>query len=106
MDEYIILTDTFEFDDKLQFPFVLVYFFDNMNVQCRGFDAIIEEVAQQAGEETRVLSVDVEQSPELAYRYGIDTVPYVLFFRNGEVIAEAEGANLPEVYLDIIENYN
>ena len=52
-----------------------------------------------------VLSVDTEQSPELAYRYGIDSVPFVIFFRDGEPAADIEGANLPGVYCDMIDSY-
>ena len=105
MDEYIIQTDSYDCEDRIDHPAVLVYFYDHRDIRCRGFEAIIGEVAERYQEDVIVLSVDTEQSPELAYRYGIDSVPFVIFFRDGEPAADIEGANLPGVYCDMIDSY-
>lgn len=105
MNELIIQSDSYDFDERLENPTVLVYFYDHMNVQCRGFEMIIEEVAEKYSDSITVLSVDIEQSPDLAYRYGIESTPYVILFSGGEPAADMEGANLPNVYCDMIESY-
>lgn len=105
MEGNIIQTDTFDFEDRIEEGIALVYFYDHMDIQCRGFEYIMEEVASELGEDVRVLSVDIEQSPELAYRYDVQTVPYVLLFKNGMAVDGAEGANLPSVYCDMAESY-
>ena len=64
---------------------------------------IIDEIASQYFDCIRVLSLDVEQSPDIAIHYAIDTVPSVLFFKDGRISEKIEGANPPSVYTDIIE---
>ncbi len=103
MEEYMIQVDSYDFDDRLQYPKVLVYFYEHMNLQCRGFDAIIEEVAEKFNESVRFLSVDIEQSPDIANRYGVESVPYVILFSDGLPVSDVEGANLPGIYTDMIE---
>lgn len=105
MDEYIIQTDTFDFEERLSHPCVLAYFYDHRNLQCRGFSQIMEEVAEQRFEDVLVLSVDMEQSPELAARYGVESVPCVILFLDGNPVADLEGANLPSVYYEMIDSY-
>ena len=52
-----------------------------------------------------MLAVDIEQSPDIAYRYLVENLPFVIMFRDGEPIGDLEGANLPEVYFDLIEAF-
>ena len=61
MDEYIIQTDSYDFEDRIDHPAVLVYFYDHRDIRCRGFEAIIGEVAERYQEDVIVLSVDTEQ---------------------------------------------
>ena len=103
-EEYIIKTDSYDFDERLSAPLALVLFYDHMDNNCRGFESIIEEVAEKYYESVVFLSVDIEQSPDLAYRYSVGTVPYVILFSDGAPVCDAEGANLPGVYLDMIES--
>ena len=37
-------------------------------------------------------------------RYGIDVLPGVIIFNNGEIVEQVEGANSPEVYKDILDS--
>ena len=52
------------------------------------------EAASRAGE-LELVKVDVDASPELAVRYGIQGIPAVKAFRNGDVVAEFVGAQPP-----------
>ncbi len=104
-EELIIHTDSYEFDDRIYSPAVLVYFYDHRDNNCRGFEYVIEEVARHYEETLTVLAVDIEQSPDIAYRYLVENLPFVIMFRDGEPIGDLEGANLPEVYFDLIEAF-
>ncbi len=103
MEEYLIRVDSYDFDERINSPAALVYFYNHMEPACRGFDEIMEELAQQYEDMIPVLAVDTEQSPDIAERYGIESVPYVIMFVNGVPAADIEGANLPDVYADMIE---
>ena len=63
----------------------------------------MDELSEWYEDRLTILAVDVEQSPELAAHYEIETVPMVLFFKNGEMAEAVESANLSEVYREIID---
>ncbi len=103
MSEDVIPVDSYDFDDRIGDGIVMVFFCEHENVQSRGLEMIIDEIASQYFDCIRVLSLDVEQSPDIAIHYAIDTVPSVLFFKDGRISEKIEGANPPSVYTDIIE---
>jgi thioredoxin 2 len=51
-----------------------------------------ERVAAELEREMRFLKVDTEAEPELAARYNIRSIPTVMVFRNGAVVAQRPGA--------------
>jgi putative thioredoxin len=59
---------------------------------CQALGPVLEqEVAARAGEVV-LAKVDVDAEPELAGEYGIQGIPAVKAFRNGQVVAEFAGA--------------
>ena len=48
-------------------------------------DALAEEV----GDSAIICKVNVDESPELAQRYGVNGIPTLIFFRNGERVSAA-----------------
>ncbi len=103
MNEFIIYTDSYDFDDRTEFGTVLVFFYDHSDALSRAFESIIEEIAAQYADRINVLAVDIEQSPDLAYRYSIEVLPAVVVLHNNEIIEQIEGSNNPSVYTDIID---
>lgn len=103
MCEDVILVDSYDFDDRINDGIVMVFFFEHENVQSRGLEMIIDEIASEYFDSIRVLALDVEQSPDIAMHYAVDTVPSVIFFKDGRISEKIEGANPPSVYTDIIE---
>lgn len=59
---------------------------------CKTMEPIIEEVAEQLKDKAAVISIDVEESPELATEYRVRNVPTILYFKNGEVIDKSVGS--------------
>ncbi|MCY4640605.1 MAG: thioredoxin [Chloroflexi bacterium] len=62
---------------------------------CRILGPMLEAVSEEYGDSIRLVTVDVDQNPALAQRYGISGIPAVKAFRNGEPVNEFVGA-LPE----------
>lgn len=58
----------------------------------RGRARVMDAVALDLAGIIRVARVNVDENPATAGRLGIGTVPILLLFRNGRVIAEAVGA--------------
>lgn len=59
---------------------------------CKVMSSIFKDVAGQMQESARFGEVDIDRSPALAARYGVQSIPTVLLFRNGEVIDRMTGA--------------
>jgi len=57
---------------------------------CRMLAPILEELEAERPT-LRVGKVDVDSDPDLAIRYGINAIPALLYFKNGEVAATSVG---------------
>ena len=47
--------------------------------------AILEDLAQEVDESTRIFKVDIDEHYPLAGKFGIRSIPTLLIFRNGEL---------------------
>lgn len=67
---------------------------------CRMVAPIVEQLATEyADQGLRVGKVDVDRNPETASRYGVRSIPTILFFKGGEVVDRVVGA-VPRAHLE------
>ncbi|MDR2495976.1 MAG: thioredoxin [Tannerellaceae bacterium] len=59
---------------------------------CRMIGPIVEKLAQQYEGRVTIGKMDIEANPETVERFGIRTIPTLLFFRNGEAVDKVVGA--------------
>ncbi|HLU53790.1 MAG TPA: thioredoxin [Acidimicrobiia bacterium] len=62
---------------------------------CRVLGPVLEKLAAEAGGEWELVKVDVDRNQPLAMQLGIQGIPTVIGFKNGEPVARFTGA-LPE----------
>jgi thioredoxin 1 len=53
---------------------------------------IIEEISHEYDAKALIVKCDVDNSPNVAAKYGIRNIPTILFFKNGEIADKQVGA--------------
>ena len=71
---------------------VIVDFWAEWCAPCRMIAPIIEEISREYSEKAVVAKCDVDNSPQVAAKYGIRNIPTVLFFKNGKIADKQIGA--------------
>ena len=65
---------------------VLVDFWAPWCTYCRRIAPAFDTIAEQQENKLVFAKVNVDEAPEIAEKYGIDTIPTLLIFKNGEVV--------------------
>ncbi|MGN6377598.1 MAG: thioredoxin [Gaiellales bacterium] len=59
---------------------------------CRMVGPIVDELGVDYAGRLKVAKVDVDAEPELAQAFGVSSIPTILLFKDGEIVASAIGA--------------
>ena len=79
-----------EFDAEIKEGTVLVDFFASWCGPCRMLAPVLEEVAEE-NPNVAILKIDVDEVGELAARYGIQNIPTLMLFKNGQRVETKMG---------------
>tara|TARA_B100001287_G_scaffold276827_1_gene289825 strand:+ start:3150 stop:3446 length:297 start_codon:yes stop_codon:yes gene_type:complete len=69
----------------------LVDFYATWCGPCKMMSPLLEEVATELGESTKIIKVDIDKNRDAAAQYGIRSVPTLLLFKEGEVVWRQSG---------------
>ena len=59
---------------------------------CRLIAPHVDGVAADYQDKVKVLKLNVDEEPEIAQKYGIMSIPTLLFFKDGKVVGQIIGA--------------
>lgn len=82
---------------------VLVDFWAEWCGPCKMLAPVLDEIATEQAGRVKIAKVNVDASPELAGRFGIQSIPTLLYFAGGEVRAQTVGAVGKRVILSKLE---
>ena len=77
------------------------FFFDNCG-PCKMQKLILKELAKTA-EQLDIVTVELSQAQEIAQKYEIGTVPYLILFEQGEVKARMMGMQQKAALLEVLQ---
>lgn len=103
MAELILTKDNFEAEVLQANVPVLVDFWATWCGPCRMIAPVVEELANEYEGRVKVGKVNVDNEEALAIRYGINVIPTLLLFKNGEIIEKRTGVR-PKSELEALFN--
>lgn len=84
---------------------VMVDFWAEWCGPCRMVGPIVEEVANDYADRAVVGKLNVDNNPNVAMKYGVRSIPTILFIKNGEVVDRQVGAVPKSVLVQKLESH-
>jgi thioredoxin-like negative regulator of GroEL len=77
---------------------LLVFFGASHSGPARRMESLMAHLARTERDRLRVTSIDVDERPELAERFGVETVPTIALVKGKRVVDRIEGrASAPKI---------
>lgn len=91
------------FESLINDSLVLVDFFATWCGPCKMLAPVLEEISNDQ-KNIKIVKIDVDKNEELSNRFGIMSVPTLLLFKDGNLIAKQNGYMPKEELLNWINN--
>ncbi|KIM04930.1 MAG: thioredoxin [Sulfurovum sp. PC08-66] len=101
MGKYIELTNA-NFDSTIAEGVTMVDFWAPWCGPCRMIAPVIEELAEDFEGKAKICKVNTDEQQEVAAKYGIRSIPTILFFKDGQMVDQMIGAASKDVFADKI----
>jgi thioredoxin 1 len=82
--------ETIEGDVRGELPLLLDFGADWCE-PCKALEPVVTEVARSFAGRLRVMQVDLDESPDIASRFSVMSIPTLLLIRDGEVVKRMRG---------------
>ena len=71
---------------------VLVDFWADWCGPCKMIAPALEEISEELGDQVTIAKVDIMENTDIAAKYGVQSIPLMVLFKNGEPVAQKLGA--------------
>lgn len=95
---------TAEFDAAVDAaPLAMVDFWASWCGPCKMLSPVVETIAEQYAGKALVGKVNVDEEPDLAARFGVMSIPTVVFLKNGREFDRKVGVMPAEAFTSILD---
>jgi len=101
--EPVFIENPNEFEELVSDGVVLVDFFAEWCGPCKMLEPVLESVAAEAPGAVAKVDVDVHQ--DLARQHGVQGVPTVVIYADGEPVEQLVGVRGKDQYVQLLEQY-
>ena len=93
-----------EFDKLVdEAPLAMIDFWAVWCGPCKMLSPAVEDIAERYGDKVLVGKVNVDEEPDLARRFGVMSIPTVVFLKNGREFDRKVGVMPPKVFTDVLD---
>ena len=71
---------------------------------CRMIAPVIEELAEEFEGTANICKVNTDEQQDLAVKYGIRSIPTIIFMKDGEIVDQMVGASSKQAFADKINS--
>ncbi len=103
MGKYIELTND-NFDATTKEGVVLVDFWAPWCGPCRMIAPVIEELAEEYDGKAKICKVNTDEEQEIAVKFGIRSIPTLIFMKDGQVVDQIVGAQSKQVLAEKLDS--
>ena len=99
MGKYIELTNE-NFDATVSEGVALVDFWAPWCGPCRMISPVIEELAEEFEGKAKICKVNTDEQQELSMKFGVRSIPTIIFMKNGEIVDQMIGAASKQAFAE------
>lgn len=71
---------------------------------CKMLAPVLDRVSEKYEGKASFYKVDVDENPETAGKYGVSTIPNILFFKDGQVVNQSVGYVAEGALSSLVDN--